>query len=132
VENLSVRLINHPLYSDVVKVHIKGVLYAGTLMPLEKAVQSVLSTSSQNKVIFDLADTLHVSSEAWSLFLEYLQRFRKFGGDVLLAGMNPDVLESFELLGFNKTFRFFSSADLAITQGFGKRPLPILSSDQHL
>jgi len=96
-------------------------------MPLEKAVEEVLSISSQNKVVFDLVDTLYISSGAWSLFLDYLQRFRRSGGDLLLAGMNPDVLESFELLGFNKTFRYFSNADLAITQGFGKRPLPSLS-----
>lgn len=127
MENLSAQLITHPLYTDVVKVRIKGVLYSGTLMPLEKAVEDVLSVSAQNKVVFDLADTFYISSGAWSLFLDYLQRFRKSGGDLLLAGMKSDVLESFELLGFNQTFRSFSNADLAITQGFGKRPLPSLS-----
>jgi len=129
MESLSVSLISHPVHPDVIKVKVRGVLHPGSITLLEKELQVLYSGRTSPKVIFDLSETLFVSSGGWSVFLDCRKQLRESGGELLLAGMRTDVLETFELLGFDKTFRFFPTADQAITQGLGKQPIPSFSWD---
>jgi anti-anti-sigma factor len=129
MEEISVLFISHPLHEDVTKVRVRGALHPGCLELLEKDLESLYSTVSPKKVVFDLSETLFISSGGWSLFLECRKQLKEKGGELLLAGMRPDVLETFELLGFNKTFRSFPTVDQALVQGLGKKPIPTLSMD---
>lgn len=118
METLSVDITNHLLRPDVVTLRIKGIVYASTLVQLDKAFQTALA-GSKKKMIFDLSETNYISSGGWSMLLVCLQRVKEAGGDILLAGMKPEVHDAFELLEYNKVMRLFANAEEALKEGFG-------------
>ena len=118
METLTVDIANHLLRPDVANLRIKGILYANTLPQFDKAFQAVLA-GSKKKMIFDLSETNYISSGGWSMLLVCLQRAKEAGGDILLAGMKPEVHDAFELLEYDKVMRLFTNAEEALKEGFG-------------
>jgi anti-anti-sigma factor len=117
MENISIDIAHHLLHPEVATLRIKGFLYANTLPEFDKTLRSVISVAKK-KLIFDLSDTTYVSSGGWSMFLISLQRVKELGGDILLAGMKPEVHDAFELLEYDKVFKQFPSVDEALKEGF--------------
>lgn len=125
METISIDISHHPVYPDVATLRIKGFVYANTLSQLEKTLELVISNHKKN-LIFDLSETHYVSSGGWSIFLMNVQKLRNEGGDILLAGMKPEVYDAFELLEFHKFMKLFSTADAALKDGYRKigKPSP--------
>lgn len=127
MEPLTVEITNHLLHPDVAILRLKGILYASTLAQFDKAFQSALVVSKK-KMVFDLGDTTYISSGGWSMLLVCQQRVKEAGGDILLAGMKPEVHDAFELLEYDKVLRLFTNTEEALKAGFGPLPSkPVIS-----
>ena len=124
MENITIDVVHHLLLPDIVTLRIKGSIQADTLVQIDLAVQTVPS-SPKKKLIFDLAETSHISNGGWAFLLTTLQRFRDQGGDLVLAGMNPEVHDAFELLEYHKVIRLFANAEDALKEGFNPSPKPV-------
>jgi anti-anti-sigma factor len=124
MESITVEIDPHPHHLDVATFRMKGILYASTLSVLEKAFQSLLASSSRNKIVLDLTETIYVSSGGWGLLMSSLERVKKLGGNLVLARLKPEVLDSLELLGFHQTLRSFAQVEIALQEGLQKSASP--------
>jgi len=62
----------------------------------------------------------YISSAGWGLFISEIKNIRNKKGDLVLAGMNPDVFDVYELLGFQPILKSFPDVDTAAKNAFGK------------
>jgi len=117
MQSISVNIAYLPLHPDTAILHLKGFLYANTLVQAEKAVQSVLG-AKKKKLVVDLSEADYISSGGWGLLLTVCRSFRDEGGDLVLAGLKPEVNDAFELLEYNKVMKSFPASETALKQGF--------------
>lgn len=122
MESISIDVTRHTLHPDISTLRIKGFLYANTLANLDKTVQPLLP--GNKKLIIDLSETNYISSGGWGLLITIFQRFSEMGGELVLAGMKPEVFDAFELLEYDKVLRFFPSEDSALKEGFANMATP--------
>ncbi len=117
MDSFTIDVTNHLLQPDVATLRPKGFIYANTLVQIDKTLQSVIETK-KTKLIVDLAETSYISSGGWGMLITSYQRLRELGGDMVLAGMKPEVHDAFELLEYNKVMRLFQNAEAALKQAF--------------
>ena len=59
------------------------------------------------KLICDLSRTEYISSAGLRVFLSALKRSQKGGGQLVLCGLKPGILEIFNMAGFTGLFRIY-------------------------
>lgn len=129
MENISVTLSQSPHPKDVTALKVTGFLDTNTASVFEESFKSVLR-DKKFKLVIDLTEVEYISSAGWGLFVSEIKRIRSEGGDLILAGMSPNVLEVFELLNFNTILKFFPDVETAVEKGFNKKipaAKPVLS-----
>jgi len=99
LENLSLIAVNGRL----------DTLSAGDL---EKKMDSLIG-SGCTMVIIDLEKTEYISSSGLRVLLASLKKVRKQQGDIMLARLAPDIIQVFEMSGFDKLFNIFESVEAA-------------------
>ncbi|HWR39236.1 MAG TPA: STAS domain-containing protein [Patescibacteria group bacterium] len=57
------------------------------------------------KLICDLSQTEYISSAGLRVFLSALKRSQKAGGQMILCGLKPGILEIFNMAGFTGLFQ---------------------------
>lgn len=117
MDNLTVSFSEAPFNKDVTLLTVKGSLDTNTVSEFDKNFQSVLQ-KNRFKLVIDLKDAHYISSAGWGLFVSEIRRIRGENGDLVLAGMVPDVLDVFELLQFNTILKFFPDVETAVNKGF--------------
>jgi|SRR5579872_1769808 len=118
--NLTVVVSQAPQNKDVTILKLKGFLDTNTVSIFEESFKSVL-LDKKFKLVIDLTEVDYISSAGWGLFVSEIKRIRNEGGDLVLAGMNPNVMEVFELLDFNSILKFFPDPEGAFKKGFEKK-----------
>jgi anti-anti-sigma factor len=98
---------------------VEGFIDTLTAPEFEKQFLSLLR-NKKFKLVVDLKKVDYISSAGWGIFVSELKRIRGKKGDLVLAGMSPDVTEVFELLEFNVILKSFPDVESAVQQGFGK------------
>ena len=96
-------------YPDFITLRVRGEVRIHTLEPIEKHLENLYPVCKAKKVLLDLTDTDYVSSNGWSLFLIAHKRIQDAGGRFLLAGMNSEVQNAFELLEFQEFMENYAS-----------------------
>jgi anti-anti-sigma factor len=96
-------------YPDFITLRVTGEVRIHTLEPIEKHLENLYPVCKGKKVLLDLTETGYVSSNGWSLFLIAHKRVQEAGGRFLLAGMNTDVQNAFELLEFQEFMENYPS-----------------------
>src|ERR1019366_7903412 len=104
MENLTVSLSQAPQNKDITIITVMGFLDTTTAPEFEKVFKSTLD-EKKFKLVIDLTKVDYISSAGWGLFVSEIKRIRNEGGDLVLAGMNPNVMEVFELLDFNSILK---------------------------
>ena len=95
--------IKASLTQDCLVISISGELDTTTTPELE-AVLAQESQSNPKTYIFDLADMDYISSVGLRVFLANLKKVKGAGGRMLLAGLNEEVQEVFDMAGFASLF----------------------------
>jgi len=122
MEGIEVRIDMPDLQSPVAVVRLKGVVDTTTAPIVERHLNEVVAQSTY-RIVMDLSKTDYISSAGWGVFISKIRSLREHGGDMLLAGMVPEVQEVFELLEFPQVFRAFSTPDEAVHAFLDRRPL---------
>jgi anti-anti-sigma factor len=87
-------------YRDGITVfRVTGHLDSSSASDLENVIENVFEYGCR-KIIVDLAEVSYISSGGWGIFTGRVKVLRDSGGDVVLAGMSPEVFDIYDLLGF--------------------------------
>lgn len=101
--------------TEAVLFRLSGSLTISTLEKVEQDFDLHLPKCPGKKVIMDLSQAPFVSSTGWSFFLYTHARLRAMEGELLLAGMKPEILMIFEMLDFGNFMRHFPTVAEALT-----------------
>ncbi len=118
MENISVSVSEHPQNKEVTLLAVKGDIDTITAPKFEKKFLLVLD-EKKFKLVIDLKDVNYISSKGWSVFISNIKSIRGQKGDLVIAGMNPQVSEVFGILEFGSIFKAFPNVESAVKNGFG-------------
>lgn len=98
---------------DVIAVHISGSVDGLTAEDLQHVFSSEVEAGHHN-VVADFGEVDYTSSAGLRVLLATLKHARSRGGDLRLAGPNPEVLKVLTLSGFTGILRVFTTVDDAV------------------
>lgn len=89
-------------------VTVSGRIDSSTAPDLEKALLGLIQTGQKNMVV-NLGATEFISSAGLKAMLSALMKVRKMipAGDVVISEIPPELKESFDLVGFDRLFKFY-------------------------
>jgi anti-sigma B factor antagonist len=120
MENISIRISESPLNKEITLLTVKGSMDSATAPEFDRIFQSALR-ERKFRLVIDLTEVDYISSAGWGVFVGEIKRIRNEKGDLVLAGMNPGVMEVFNLLDFNAFLKFFPDVETAVQKGFGTK-----------
>jgi anti-anti-sigma factor len=99
-------------------VTVAGRVDGATAPELEDVLIGLIQSGTKN-VVVNLRDTTFISSAGLKALLSALMKVRKMvpPGDVVVSGIKPELRESFDLVGFDRLFKFYDD-DLHAVGGF--------------
>jgi len=99
--------------SGIHVVRLKHIFDASSVSEFEK-VLAYLLTRKHFRIVVDLAQVDFIASAGWGAFTAEFRNVRNAGGDIRLAGMNPDVQDVFFLLELDSFINAYDNVDAAI------------------
>ena len=89
-------------------VTVSGRIDSSTAPELEKALLGLVQSGRKN-IVVNMKETTFVSSAGLKALLAAQMKVRKMipSGDVVVSEIQPEVKESFDLVGFDRLFKFF-------------------------
>ena len=97
---------------EIMIVELGGHVDQSNSYRLQKMFDSIIQ-SGCFKVIVDFSKLYYMSSSGWGIFVGEIKRFRENGGDIKLAGMNPEINEVYQMLEFYHILEDYPSIDTA-------------------
>lgn len=91
-------------------ITVAGRIDSSTAPDLEKVLLGLISAGQRNLVV-NLAQCDFISSAGLKALLSGLMKVRKAvpAGDLALSEVSPELRESFDLVGFDRLFKFYDS-----------------------
>ncbi len=108
-----VRIESEEHGEGVVVLRVRGHLDSSSAGELEEVLESVYEYG-YHKIIVGLEDVSYISSGGWGIFTGRVKTLREGMGDVVLAGMSPEVFDIYELLGFQDIIMHFQKVEEAV------------------
>jgi len=99
----------------VTLIRLTGTVETTNASSLEETLERIISGQCF-RIVVDLGGVTYISSAGWGIFISEIKRIRRNGGDIKLAGMNPEVREVFDLLEFNSILRPFEETGGALRE----------------
>ena len=103
----------------VFTVHIAGSVDGLTAEPLQQVFTRELE-AGRHQLVADFGAVDYTSSAGLRVLLSTVKRARSGGGDLRLAGTNPDVQKVLDLSGFAGILKLFATVDDAVASFSGK------------
>ena len=103
---------------SVVTVHITGSVDGLTAETLQQVFVRELE-AGHHRLVADFSAVDYTSSAGLRVLLGTVKRARSGGGDLRLAGTNPDVQKVLDLSGFTGVLKLFQTVDDAVSS-FGR------------
>jgi anti-sigma B factor antagonist len=98
---------------DITIISLKGSIDAMTAPQITEFIQGLVSKGNI-KLITDFSSVDYTSSAGLRVLLGAIKETRAQGGDLRLAGVQPDVLKVLNLSGFTNILKMFDNADAAV------------------
>jgi anti-sigma B factor antagonist len=89
-------------------IGVRGRLDHETTPRLQSALFELLDRG-HHELIVDLSETTYINSGGLRILLSGWRRARQQEGDLLLCGLNERLTEIFEMAGFDRVFRIFTT-----------------------
>jgi anti-sigma B factor antagonist len=91
-------------------VTVSGRVDSATAPQLEEALMGLIQTGQKN-IVVNLGATDYISSAGLKAMLAAMMKVRKLipSGDVVIAEIQPELRETFDLVGFDRLFKFYDS-----------------------
>jgi anti-sigma B factor antagonist len=106
--------ITEEIKNDILILNLVGKLDTITSADLQKKTQEVLS-DGHTRIILNFKDLNYVSSAGLRVLLMAQKRVKPSGGNVMLTGVQEQVMEVFTISGFTPLFSFFPSVEEALS-----------------
>jgi anti-anti-sigma factor len=90
-----------------------GRLDSATSLWLERTLEAQLS-SGKTWLYVDMTGVEYIASSGLKVLVAAWRRARQGGGDVVLSGLQPRLIEIFEMVGFDLLFQVFPDLDSAL------------------
>jgi len=90
-----------------------GRLDSTTSPNLEKTLNAQLD-HGRNWLVVDMTDVEYIASSGLKVLVAAWRRARDGNGDVVLSGLQPRIVEIFEMVGFDMLFQLFADLDTAL------------------
>ena len=90
-----------------------GRLDSSTSLRLERTLDAQLS-SGKTRLYVDMTAVEYIASSGLKVLVSAWRRARQGGGDVVLSGLQPRIVEIFEMVGFDLLFEVFPDLDSAL------------------
>jgi anti-sigma B factor antagonist len=89
-------------------ITVAGRVDSSTAPELEKVLLGLIQTGQKN-IVVNMRDTEFISSAGLKAMLSALMKVRKMipPGDVVISEIKPELRESFDLVGFDRLFKFY-------------------------
>ena len=97
----------------VTVIEIANKIDAQTAPDLEKLFGTILE-QGDHRIICDFTANEYVSSAGLRVFLSVLKRTKRSGGELMLCGIKPGVLEVLNMVGFTNLFEIYDGMDMAV------------------
>jgi anti-anti-sigma factor len=108
-----IQIQSREIEGGVVVLEVEGHLDSSSAAELEGILESV-HEYGYRKIIVDLESVSYISSGGWGIFTGRVKTLREEEGDVVLAGMSPEVYDIYELLGFADIIMHYQTVDEAV------------------
>lgn len=82
--------------------------------PRLERLLTLLLDEGQRWLYIDLTDVTYIASSGLKILVSAWRRAQAQQGDVLLSGMQPRIIEIFEMVGFDMLFRIFPTLEAAL------------------
>lgn len=79
-----------------------------------KQIKKFINENQPNKLIFDFGSVKFFSSQVLGLLLEFRTKLEKYGGEVVISSINPQLHRVFKITNLDKVFRFFPDKESGI------------------
>jgi anti-sigma B factor antagonist len=106
-------VMDHQVKGETAQLNLVGELIAETRMEPERILREWFE-GGVTRVIIRCAALSYIDSAGLSTLLGALHRFRRQGGDLVLADMNPALSAIFEVTSMEKYFKIFPSIPAAL------------------
>jgi anti-sigma B factor antagonist len=90
-------------------VSVSGRIDSYTAPDLEKALLGLIAAGEKN-IVVNLANADFISSAGLKALLSALMKVRRAtpAGDLVISAIKPELRESFDLVGFDRLFKFYN------------------------
>jgi anti-anti-sigma factor len=109
-ETFPIRILD----SQAVVISPSGRLDSNTAPVLEKALGTQLQRG-YTWLYVDMSDVEYVASSGLKILVSAWRRARDSNGDVILSGLQPRLVEIFEMVGFDMLFQIFPDLNAALS-----------------
>lgn len=91
---------------DKTIITLKGELDTVAVQGLSDKLTSVINSSlnTAKQVVFDFSQLEYISSAGMRVLLQFNKQANEKGGSVVITGMSENILQIFQLVGFDKIF----------------------------
>lgn len=105
-------LVTSEVSGEVASLSLDGELVAETRFEPERILREWMENGIHN-VVVRCHRLSHIDSAGFSTLLGALHRFRRGGGDLILANLNPSLNAIFEITSMQRYFKIFGSLEEA-------------------
>lgn len=100
-------------YGEVLVIELPARLDAVGVAAIESQLAETIS-SHKGKILADMGDVTFVASLALRMLLTNLKAVQKEGGDLRLAGLQPQIAEIFRKSHFDTLFKIYPDRESAL------------------
>jgi anti-anti-sigma factor len=112
VDGIEASGLSAPLEASFMIIHVKGELDSNTSAELDDTLKQLLGEGSR-RFILELSEMDYVSSVGLRVFLAHLKKLKSDQGRMVLAGLNDEVQEIFDMAGFSSLFEITPDLEAA-------------------
>lgn len=96
-------------------VTVSGRVDSATAPTLEEMLLGLIQAGQKN-IVVNLRDTEYISSAGLKALLSALMKVRRLvpPGDVVISEIQPELKETFNLVGFDRLFKFYDTDTHAV------------------
>jgi len=105
--------VNVEQIDDVLVIKLPSRLDAAGLSVIERDFSETVA-AHKGKVLADMSDVSFVASLALRMLLMNLKSLQSHGGDLRLAGLQPQITEIFRKSRFDTLFKTYADRDAAL------------------
>lgn len=91
---------------DVINVKVRGSLDAQSAGGLREQLKNLAASSAGNRIVLDLSQVPFMDSTGLAGLISGLKAVRQHGGELVLAGVTPEVMRIFQITLLDRAFTF--------------------------